>query len=195
MIKTAFLSFGRRAQVALIATVAAAGAMTLGSSYVDASPLGWLHDDEAEIAKLTVCYALATDAVGRGDTPGGKEIYKPCFTKNAVLTVYFPGPPFTAPLSETRVGTDEWADFVEDTFVASGYTVTQHLIGSIDIHVDGNQATMTSYLHATHVLPNGTIDVANGTYEDEVVRKNGTWKIKTRTLKLITFLNLGTPAL
>jgi hypothetical protein len=184
---------GRRAQVALLATVAAASALTLGSSYVDASPLGWLHDDEAEIAKLPVCYALATDAIGRGDTAGGKAIYAPCFTNNAVLAVYFPDSPFSGPPSYTTVGTDSWGDFVEDTFAASGYTVTQHLIGSIDVHVNGNKATMTSYLHATHVLPDGTIDVANGTYEDEVVRKNGTWKIKTRTLKLITFLNLGTP--
>src|SRR5690349_11913076 len=66
MIKSLFVSFGRRAQVALIATVAAAGALMLGSGYVDASPLGWLHDDEAEIAKLTVCYALATDTIGAG---------------------------------------------------------------------------------------------------------------------------------
>lgn len=35
--------------------------------------------------------------------------------------------------------------------------------------------------------------MANGTYEDAVVRVNGVWKIKTRTLNLITFLNLGTP--
>jgi len=193
MIKTAFLSFGRRAQVALIATVAAAGALTLGSSYVDASPLSWLHDDEAEIAKLTVCYALATDAIGRGDVAGGKAIYAPCFTQNALLAVYFPDAPFSGPPSYTTVGTDSWSEFVDDTFIGSGYTVTQHLVGTINIQVDGKNATMTSYLHATHVLPDGTMDVANGTYEDEVVRRNGVWKIKTRTLKLITFVNLGTP--
>ena len=64
-------------------------------------------------------------------------------------------------------------------------------MGTIDVHVDGNKATMTSYLHATHVLADGTFDVANGTYEDEVVPQNGVWKIKKRTLKLQNFLNVG----
>jgi hypothetical protein len=51
-------------------------------------------------------------------------------------------------------------------------------------------ASMTSYLHATHVLPNGSINVANGTYEDEVAKTDAGWRIRKRTLKLITFLNL-----
>lgn len=193
MFKSLFVSFGRRAQVALIATVAAAGALMLGSSYVDASPLGWLHDDEAEIAKLTVCYALATDTIGAGNTALGKSIYAPCFTNNAVISLYGVGQPLNGPPTYSTVGTDSWGDFVEDTFINSGYTVTQHLIGTINIHVNGSHGTMTSYLHATHVLPNGTIDVANGTYTDEVVRHNGVWKIKARTLRIIDFPNLGTP--
>ncbi len=195
MIKSPFVSFGRRMAVAILVIAGAAASVTLGAGYVDASPLSWLHDDEAEIAKLPVCYALGTDAIGRGKVPQGKAIYKPCFTNNAVLSVYFPGTPFNGPPSFSTVGASSWGDFVSDTFTANGYTATQHLMGSIDIHVDGNgvHGTMTSYLHATHTLADGTIDVANGTYEDEVVRQNGVWKIKTRTLKLIDFLNLGTP--
>lgn len=193
MLETSFVSFSRRVQVALLATVGAAAAMVLGAGYVDASPLGWLHDDEAEIAKLPVCYALGTDAIGRGDVAQGKAIYSRCFTSDAVLSLYAVGAPLSGPPTFTTVGTSSWADFADDSFTGSGYVATQHLMGSIDVHVNGHTATMTSYLHATHVLPDGTIDVANGTYEDEVVRHNGVWKIKTRTLKLITFLNLGTP--
>lgn len=72
-------------------------------------------------------------------------------------------------------------------FTANGYTSTQHLMGNVEVQVSGNSATMTSYLHATHVVSNGTIDVANGTYEDEVVKSQGEWRIKRRTLKLSTF--------
>ncbi len=192
MTKTLFASFGRHAQVALFVTVGAAASVMLGAGYVNASPHGAQRADEAEIAKLPVCYALGTDAIGRGDVAQGKAIYVPCFTGDAVLSVYFPGSPFNGPPSFSTVGTSSWGDFVSNTFTANGYTATQHLMGSIDVHVDGSHATMTSYLHATHVLADGTIDVANGTYEDEVVRQNGDWKIKSRTLKLITFLNLGT---
>lgn len=192
MTTTLFASFGRHAQIALFVTVGAAASVILGAGYVNASPHGVRLADEAEIAKLPVCYALGTDAIGRGDLAEGKAIYAPCFTSDAVLSVYFPGTPVSGPPSFRTVGVNSWGDFVADTFTANGYSATQHLIGSIDIHVDGNHATMTSYLHATHVLADGTIDVANGTYEDEVVRRNGDWKIKSRTLKLITFLNLGT---
>ncbi|MCP6758556.1 MAG: nuclear transport factor 2 family protein [Fischerella sp. CENA71] len=95
--------------------------------------------------------------------------------------------------SKTRIGTDPWADFVYSVFQGNGYMATQHLIGTVNIQVQGNNATMSSYLHTTHKRSETSIDVANGTYEDEVVRQNGCWKISRRTLKLITFLNLASP--
>ncbi|MFN6517955.1 MAG: nuclear transport factor 2 family protein [Nostoc sp. CreGUA01] len=143
---------------------------------------------ELEIQKLTTCYALGTDAIGRGNLLEGKNIYRNCFTQDSVLTAVFPDG-----ASETRYGTDSWADFVYAVFQGNGYQATQHLIGTINISVQSNQATMSSYLHATHKRSETSIDVANGTYEDEVVRRNGQWKIRNRTLKLIDFLNLSSP--
>ncbi len=143
---------------------------------------------ELEIQKLTSCYALGTDAIGKGNLLEGKNIYRNCFTQDAVLTAIFPDG-----ASEKRYGTDSWADFVYSVFQGNGYQATQHLIGTINISVQNNQATMTSYLHATHKRSETSIDVANGTYEDQVVKINGRWKIRNRTLKLIDFLNLSSP--
>ncbi|BDI18972.1 hypothetical protein ANSO36C_47740 [Nostoc cf. commune SO-36] len=67
-------------------------------------------------------------------------------------------------------------------------------MGTINISVEKNKATMTSYLHATHKRSETSIDVANGTYEDQVINNNGRWKIRNRTLKLINFLNLSSPS-
>ncbi|MDI3281892.1 nuclear transport factor 2 family protein [Polyangium sp. 15x6] len=193
MTKTSFAAVSRRAKVAAL-TVTAGAAAVLLTGFISYPTNGWKAVAELEIAKLPVCYALGTDAIGRGNLQGGKNTYATCFTSDAELAVYFPGTPTNGPPSSTATGTDDWADFVDGVFTSSGYTSTQHLMGSISIDViDDDDATMTSYLHATHVLADGTIDVANGTYEDEVVRVNGAWKIKKRTLKLITFLNLGTP--
>lgn len=192
MIKTSFVSFGRRAQVALLVIASAAASVTLGAGYVKASTEACAHDDEMEIAKLPLCYARGTDAIGRGDVAQGKSIYNHCFTNNAELSVYFPGTPFNGPPSYVTNGTDSWGDFVSATFTGNGYVATQHLMGNIEVHQDSpTHATMTSYLSATHAVNDGTIDTAQGTYEDEVVRRNGVWKIKTRTLKLITFVNIG----
>lgn len=189
-----FGSFGRRAKVVLSVAAGVTAAALLCTNFVDASPPGGTVVAEAQISKLTTCYAHGTDAIGRGDVQEGKDIYVPCFTADAEVEVYFPGTPWNGPPSFATVGTDSWADFVSSVFTTNGYTSTQHLMGTIDVNItDGAHATMTSYLHATHVLANGTIDVANGTYEDDVIREGGTWKIKRRTLKLITFLNLGTP--
>ncbi|MHC0065303.1 nuclear transport factor 2 family protein [Nostoc sp. UIC 10890] len=143
---------------------------------------------ELEIQKLTSCYALGTDAIGRGNLLEGKNIYRDCFTQDSVLTAIFPDG-----ASETRYGTDSWADFVYSVFQGNGYQATQHLIGTINISVENNKATATSYLHATHKRSETSIDVANGTYEDKVIKTNGRWKIRNRTLKLIDFLNLSSP--
>lgn len=178
--------------VALIAALAGAF-VAAGAGVGQASSSGTSPETEHQIEKLTYCYARGTDAIGRGDLAQGKSIYQQCFTHDAELSVYFPGTDTSGPPDFVTTGTDSWADFVESVFTANGYTATQHHMGNVEIEAGGNQGTMSSYLHATHVVTNGTIDVANGTYADEVVKQNGKWKIKRRVLELITFINLGAP--
>jgi hypothetical protein len=127
----------------------------------ETSPL----QDEAEIRQLTICYALGTDAIGVGDVDKGKALYKDCFTEDAPIAALFPDGQGTE-----RTGPAAWADFVNEIFRDNKYTATQHLIGTINISIDHTTgktgtmtASMTSYLHATHLLPNGSINVANGT--------------------------------
>jgi len=144
--------------------------------------------DTAAIRKLTICYAHGTDAIGRGDLEAGQALYQACFTKDAAIAAVFPDG-----RGEKRTGPEAWADFVLSVFKNAGYTVTQHLLGTIDLEVTGETATMNTYLHATHVLPNGSIDVANGTYADEVVKTPDGWRIRRRTLTLITFLHIASP--
>ncbi len=141
--------------------------------------------DEGDIHKLTVCYAHGTDAIGRGEGATGRAIYQPCFTKDATFSVVFPNGQI-----EERTGSDAWADFVTTVFQSAGYISTQHLIGTVSIEVQDKRARMSTYLYATHVLSNGSIDIANGTYEDTVVKTEAGWQIQSRKLTLITFLNL-----
>ncbi|MCG6136698.1 MAG: nuclear transport factor 2 family protein [Nostoc sp. LLA-1] len=181
---TKYISFPLQ-RVTLIALTITFAALTVGKfEPANASQ----PNAELAIQKLTNCYALGTDAIGSGNVLEGKNIYRDCFTQDAVITAIFPDG-----ASETRMGTDAWADFVYGVFQGNGYQATQHLIGTINISVQGNQATMSSYLHATHKRSETSIDVANGTYEDELVKVNGQWKIQRRTLKLNNFLNLSSP--
>ena len=69
-------------------------------------------------------------------------------------------------------------------------------MGSINVSIlNANQATMSSYLYVTHKLSETSVDVGNGTYVDEVVKENGRWKIRRRTLNNIVLFNLQGKAL
>ncbi len=155
-----------------------------------------------EIEDLAVGYARGTDAIGSGDLERGKAIYRTCFTDDARTTVYFPGTPSAGEPDFSTVGTDSWADFVAGVFSGAPYTATQHLMGSFFVQLDGDggddggnvggeRARMESYLHATHVRTDGTVDIANGTYTDSVVKVNGEWRIAERTLHLLEMITVG----
>ncbi len=141
--------------------------------------------DEAAISALTVGYAQATDEIGNGDVAAGKLKYAKCFTDDAKFEALFPNRDI-----QKRSDPNAWADFVLSAFQGAGYTTTQHLVGTIDVTVTGDNATMMSEVHATHVLPDGGMDIANGKYTDTVIRTTNAWRISERKLKLITFLNV-----
>ncbi len=145
---------------------------------------------EAAIEKLTVCYAVGIDAIGRGEVPAGIDTWNDCFTDDVVFSIYFAGSDFSGPPDYTSVGIASWASFADSFFRAANYTATQHLMGTVDVHVRGNKAKMSSYLQASHFLADGSVDVAKGTYEDEVVWEHGQWKIRRRTLKLLSSIHL-----
>ncbi|MDC0744891.1 nuclear transport factor 2 family protein [Polyangium mundeleinium] len=149
--------------------------------------------DEAEIEKLTYCYAEATDTIGRGDLEGGRSRYQQCFTSNAIVAAYYPGDDPNGPPSLIS-GPSAWADVAKNEFDTAGYVSTQHLNGNVVINVQGNTGTMKTYLQATHVLEaNSSVEVAHGWYDDIVVRTPQGWRIAKRTLHLQTFLRIESP--
>ena len=144
-------------------------------------------NDELEIQKLTVCYALGIDAIGSGKLQEGKNIWRDCFTKDVEFTIKSPAGGVLA----QRTGSNAWADYAYSVFQGKGYTATQHLMGSINVSVlNANQAKMSSYLYATQKLSETSVNVNNGIYEDEVVKEYGRWKICRRTLTGIAALTL-----
>jgi hypothetical protein len=165
--------------------------VTIGGGFARAESNAHRVRDEAEITALTYCYATGTDTIGAGDLEGGKAIYSECFAPDAYLAVWFPGTPFDGPPSTEATGTDAWADFVASAFVP--YSSTQHVLTNVEVDIHGNTATMTSTLIAYHVRPDGTVDVATGTYVDTVERIRGEWVITSRRLYLDSFAPAGNP--
>ena len=76
-----------------------------------------------------------------------------------------------------------------------------HMVGNTVVDIDGDRATATSYVYAVHKVPTtvgadmaavvfGTIkdptdSIILGRYDDKLEKRNGQWKIASRT---ITFL-------
>ena len=125
-----------------------------------------------DIAELRRWYGLATDHIGSQDperVEKGRAIYHRIFTADAELG---------AAGVESVTGPDAWVDVVLEAL--QPYPATQHLIGTqvvTDLDLDAGTASMTSYLQAWHAKPDNTLWLFIGTYEDELVRVNGEWKI------------------
>jgi hypothetical protein len=182
-----------------VSTIALAGAVTmLITKPAEGTQPNGLQELKAlqEIEDLEYCYAAGTDAIGRGDLQGGKQIYAQCFTQDAPIVVTAAGADPNDPPAVSLPNPNAWADLIDGLFVDAGYVSTQHLISNIriDIHSNGHEATITSYLSATHVLdPVSSIQVAHGTYESEAVKTPGGWKLKKRMFRTLTFLRLESP--
>lgn len=60
---------------------------------------------------------------------------------------------------------------------------SQHLLGSVRVRIDGDEARATSYFHAQHVragAPGGDLYVIAGTYRDRLRRGATGWAIVER---------------
>lgn len=178
--------------------------IVIGASAASAQPKR--PSDTEAIEALMLCYGRGTDAIGNSTTnadplQAGEDIYKDCFTKDAVFRVWFPGAAFTSPAfpdpavdppSDTITGPDNWAIFVNGVFRSSGYTFTQHMLTNMVVDTHGNSGTLVAYLNASHVIQASgvvtCIRVANGTYSLGVVKTPDGWRINSLDLTLIDFV-------
>jgi hypothetical protein len=65
---------------------------------------------------------------------------------------------------------------------------SQHMIGTQQIHLDGDRATGRTYLHAQHVkrgMPGGELFMVAGSYADRFVRTPDGWRIEHRSLTVL----------
>jgi len=120
---------------------------------------------ESDIRKVLYTYCHAID---RTDLEELKTVYHPTAIDNHGV---FSG------------AASDYASWVIDAL--AGATETQHLIGNVNVDVDGDVAHVESYLQGTSLIPTedgGTrVEVLIGRYVDRFERRNGSWKIAHRT--------------
>lgn len=126
--------------------------------------------DHHEISKVLIRYAHALDA-------RDWELLGSCFTADGV-TDY-------RELGGINEGREQIVALCRGAL--SGLDASQHLIGSVAIEVDGEEATAVCYLQAQHVYKGaegGENFLVGGTYRDRLVRAaTEGWLIAHRTLE------------
>ncbi len=111
------------------------------------------------------------------------DIYRSVFTDEVEVDMTSLGSP-----SPSTVSGDEWAERVRTGL--SRYRATHHLMSNFTITVNGDEATCTTYIQATHYLPDdegGGQSIIRGYYTNTLVRTPEGWKI--RKLKLTSVGN------
>lgn len=125
--------------------------------------------DEREITAVVHRYAAALD---QKDWP----LLASCFVPDATADY------------ET-IGRLEGYAAIEDLCrnALSNMARTQHLIGNVEVSVNGDSATSSCYLHAQHIrpeFPGGDSNIIAGRYQDTLVRTDQGWRIKLRSLQV-----------
>ncbi len=124
-------------------------------------------EDRLAIGEVIIRYA---DSIDQCDY----DRYCTCFTDDVEVAGFSAGS--IKGLAEYR----EWVSAARNK-----YGRTQHMIGNIQVTVNGDTGTLRSYVQATHELPSDPdhLFVLWAAYNDEMVRTNDGWKIKRHELE------------
>ncbi len=102
------------------------------------------------------------------------DLYESCFVEDVQVAGFTP---------ETMHGRVELMTFVRKALERFG--PTQHMIGNHVVALDGDAATMRSYVQATHVIaadPKKSLTLW-ATYHDALVRTPDGWRIRDHRLE------------
>ncbi len=139
---------------------------------MSADPLRELQDRIA-VSDVLHRYAAAVD---------GKdwELLRSCFTDDLEADFRSFGG------GEVVRGADAWVAAIRSTI--QGMDATQHLTGNHVQRIDGDQAQLTAYIQAVHILANDSGDreyTIGGSYDCDLVRTAEGWKIRRYVLTVL----------
>lgn len=125
--------------------------------------------DQQAIIDLGLRYAKALDGRDRA-------AMRACFHPDGVLSMMSLGDFVGIEAIEQALG------------IIGTLDLTQHVITNQLVAINGDRATMESYIIATHLKhdhPGGPVFTAGGSYFDELARDAGEWRIVRRTAKML----------
>ena len=148
--------------------------------------------DYESVRNHVTCYPFGIDKIGRGDADGGKSIWNECFASDFQFSLFFgrgeplicPGAKCSLPASmnsvEMRAAVAKKAFelcWLRKNFAPSHEC--EYLLESAD------RAIVNASLQAWHWKADGVVLLAAGTWDVEVVRTAGKWRIAKESLSIV----------
>lgn len=148
--------------------------------------------DDAAVRNLVTCYPFGIDKIGRGDTQGGIAIWKECLAPDFSFSAFIgrgepticPGEGCSFPKDMTPV--EMRAAFAKRAFDGGGFVKTSHHLTNVAVSFPSpDSAVVNAYVQAWHWKQDNTAVIAPGTWDLELVRVGGKWRIKKERLSVV----------
>lgn len=177
--------------------VLAAAAMILAGQVARADGAS----DDVAVRNHIACYPFGIDRIGKGDLPAGLAIWQTCFAPALQFSAYFgrgeptrcPGEacPFPKDMSPIEMR----AALARRAFDTAGFVKTSHHLTNVSVGLDGaDKAVVNAYVQAWHWKADNTVVVAPGTWDVELTRIDGQWRISKETLAVVGAAIVPPPA-
>jgi SnoaL-like domain len=143
--------------------------------------------DDAEIQKIAIYYARGVDTLGNEkDVAKALEYLRRGFTDDCVFNYFWPDGSIFGNIN----GLQAFVDFAFGFMKEKQYRNTQHLVSNFLTQDAGvGCARMESDVVARHIKADNSQDIAVAHYDDEIVKRDGQWKCRSRKCVQLSFDN------
>ena len=165
--------------------LAAAAILATGGAYAQSA------SDEEAVRNQITCYPFGIDRIGKGDLDGGLALWRACYAPDLQFsanlgrgeTTRCPGD--ACPFPKDMAPVDMRAALAKRAFDGAGFVKTSQHLTNVAIKVDGAKAHVNAYVQAWHWKADNTVVVAPGTWDVELTRIDGRWRISRETLAIV----------
>lgn len=157
--------------------------------------------DYEAVRNHVTCYPFGIDKIGRGDSDAGVAIWKQCFAPDFEFSAFIGRgeptncPGAACPFPKEMNSIEMRAAFARRAFDGAGFVKTSHHLTNIAVSfASADKASVNSYIQAWHWKADGTAVVAPGTWDVELSRSGGTWRIVKEKLSVVGAVVTPPPA-
>ena len=157
--------------------------------------------DDSAVRNQVTCYPFGIDKIGKGEREAGIDIWKNCFAPDFEFSLFIGRgdpvncPGASCPFPKEMNSIEMRAAFAKRAFDGGGFVKTSHHLTNVTVSFpSADHATVNSYIQAWHWKADGNVVVAPGTWDVELARNDGKWRITKEKLAVVGAAAIPAPA-